>query len=286
MERVIILSYDVEELFGFRKIDGGYAVRYLNENDPEITEVEIPAEYDGAPVTRIAAYGFFNSANIKRVVIPPSVRVIDAAAFAKCYNLETAELPEGLEEIRSIAFEDTNLKSVVLPKSLTRIFSEAFKFCEKLESVTFNSRPSLGEKVFFCSFELPADITLMGLVNSLDLSKPLDADAFNNAFDDKASKTGWRYERLKYTRPDVFELAAKNDCFRSVDVSVVLKALIKKDDAKSLHIAEEYDVFKTRDIVDECVKYSAELGKTEITAYLLELKSRKFGFKGGDDLAI
>lgn len=280
------MNYDIDELFSFGKIDGGYAVRYLKTDDPEITELEIPAEYNGVPVTRIAAYGFFCSTHIKRVVIPPSVRVIDAAAFSECFSLETAELPEGLEEIRSIAFEETSLKSIVLPKSLTRIFSEAFSYCDKLESITFNSTPSLGEKVFFCSLELPADITLMGLVNSLDLSMPLDAGAFKNAFDDKNSATGWRFERLKYTRPEVFELAAKNDCFRSVDVSAVLKGLIKNGDAKSLRVAVEYDIFKTRDIVDECVKYSVELGKTEITAYLLELKNRKFGAEGVSGLEL
>lgn len=283
------MNYDIDELFGFNKIDGGYAVEYLQKKDPEITEVEIPAEYDGEPVTRIAAYGFFQSEHLKRVVIPPSVRIIDAAAFNECTALTTAELSEGLEEIRNSAFWNTNLKSIVLPKSLMRIFSEAFAFCFELESVVFkscNSEISLGEKVFFGCPKLPADVTLMGLVNSCDISKPLDAHVFNTSFNVMASHLFWQDEQLKYTRPDVFELAAKNDCFRSVDMFLVLKALIKNGDAKSLRVAEDCDIFKTRELVDRCMEYSTQQGKAEITAYLLELKSRKFGFEGGSGLEL
>lgn len=185
---------------------------------------------------------------------------------------------EGLEEIGALAFLETNLKSIVLPKSLKKLGGREFACCYDLESVTFNSAPSIGEKVFVDCYKLPADITLMGLVNSCDISEPFDANALEIAF--YRNVLPGRDEYLKYIRPDVFEPAIKNDCFRSVDISVMLKFLIKKGDTESLRFAEEHGLFKNRELVDEWIEASVRDGETELTAYLPDLKKRKFGFAG------
>lgn len=49
-------------------------------------------------------------------------------------------------------------------------------------------------------------------------------------------------------------------------------------------LAEKHGMLRREPLVDGLIEYSAEQKKPEITAYLLELKRRKFGFKKGGDL--
>lgn len=281
---------NVDELFSFAQTeDGCVLVRYLKKDDPTITEIEIPSEYHGFPVERL--HGCFEGAKfIKRVVIPPSVRFVDRVTFRECTALESVEIPEGVEVIGDFAFWNTNLKSVTLPESVKSFGYMAFACCHDLENVVFNSffksddrEAIFGRQAFVDCFKLPADITLMGLVNSCDISKPFDNFAYLDAFGKKLvihGESGNEY--TKYTRPDVFELAVKNDCFRSVDVFVMLKFLIEKGHTERLIFVAEHGLLETRELVDKCIECSAREGLTELTAYLLNLKNRKFGFNGGN----
>lgn len=276
------MSYSVDELYSFKEINGeGTLMEYLRKDDPTITELEIPVEYHGFPVTRL--WDCFEQAEyLERVVIPSSIRVVDATTFFGCKSLEIAELSEGLEEIGVLAFRGTNLKSIVLPKSLKKLGAMAFAYCHSLESITFNSAPTLGAKVFADCHKLPADITLMGLVNSRDISKPFIENAFMDAFGKTPASPGGN-EYLQYTRPDVFELALKNNCFRSVDVFVMLKYLFCEGHEERLRFVAEHGLPDNRELADKCIERSAQEGLTELTAYLLELKNKKFGFNNGGD---
>lgn len=84
----------------------------------------------------------------------------------------------------------------------------------------------------------------------------------------------------------MFELAIKNDCFRSVDVFVMLRFLFVKGEAERLRFVAENGLLKTRVQIDEWIECSAKEGLTELTAYLLDLKNRKFGFNGGDSFEL
>src|SRR5699024_5517857 len=50
--------------------------------------VEIPAEIDGVPVTRIGTRAFQNCTTIKQLTIPDGVTAINTGAFRGCENLE------------------------------------------------------------------------------------------------------------------------------------------------------------------------------------------------------
>lgn len=276
--------YVVDGLFEFEEYRGEcFLQEYLRKNDPTITEIEIPAECHGFPVTTLNG-PFFKAKFIKRVVVPPSVRIVDRSSFSVCTALESVELSEGLETISLFAFQQTGLKTITLPKSLKRLCDMAFAECYNLENVVFNSEISLGEKVFVDCYKLPANVTLMGLVNSSDISNPFDENAYMSAFGIMPTIHGkCKNEYIKYTRPDVFELAIKNDCFRSVDVFVMLKFLFEKGHTERLLFVAEHGLLEKRELVDEYIERSAREGLTELTAYLLELKRRKFGFKKGGD---
>lgn len=49
-------------------------------------EIDIPAEINGKPVTKIAPFAFYDNRDLIRVSIPNSVKEIGKAAFANCVN--------------------------------------------------------------------------------------------------------------------------------------------------------------------------------------------------------
>lgn len=66
-----------------------------------------------------------------------NITSIGTRAFAKTYSLENFIFPEGLETIRSSAFEYSSIKSAVFPSSLRTIDRYAFIDCDFLSSISF-----------------------------------------------------------------------------------------------------------------------------------------------------
>lgn len=268
----------VDELFKFIKNTdkkfGGYGVaEYLKKSDPTVTDIEIPAEYNGLPVTSILSVGFSSAKNIRRVSIPGSVRFITGSAFYNCGSLEALELSEGIETIGSTAFELSGLKSVKLPKSLKKLGSYAFQFCRNLERVEFGVEPSeFGTRVFHGCDKLPPETLVMGLVRSTDITSPVCKADFREMTDKFFGAD------CDYFRSDIFELLAKNRCFRNCNTRFLFEKMINEDMAELFPLAEKYGMLSNRKLVDMLISCCIKRGKTELTAYLLELKKRKFGF--------
>ena len=99
----------------------------ISKCDKSATEVEIPAEIEGVPVT-----------------------VIGSMAFNGCTGLTLIEIPNSVTSIWDWAFKDcTGLTSVTIPDSVTTIWNEAFAGCTGLTSVTIpDSVTSIGVNVF------------------------------------------------------------------------------------------------------------------------------------------
>lgn len=94
------------------------------ENWQDTYTVKIPSEIDGKDVVEIENLGVYNySGNDDmyiKVIIPGSVRVIDAFAFAHNDDINEVVIEDGVESIESSAFYNCeNLKSVTVPKSVT-----------------------------------------------------------------------------------------------------------------------------------------------------------------------
>lgn len=86
----------------------------------------------------VGSIGYTDSfINLKTVVLPESLKVIDEAAFYNCEKLSKINLPEGLEYIHNEAFYDTNLKNVRIPESVIKIGNDVFDYCDNLKKVTF-----------------------------------------------------------------------------------------------------------------------------------------------------
>ena len=113
------------------------------------SEVEIPAEIDGLPVTSIGNYAFYECTNLSNISIPDNVTSVGSYTFYKCTSLSNITIPDSVTSIGACAFFGCeNLNSIVIPRSVTRVGEYAFRACEKLSSVTINRNCTVGIYAF------------------------------------------------------------------------------------------------------------------------------------------
>ncbi|MEI6602257.1 MAG: leucine-rich repeat protein [Clostridia bacterium] len=112
--------------------------------------VSIPDVIETFPVVSIGDSAFLDNLDITGVVIPDSVKTIEADAFSGCMLLETVQFGGGLLSIGENAFANCSvLKSVVIPNTVTNLGIGAFNACSELSTVTIGiSVASIGESTF------------------------------------------------------------------------------------------------------------------------------------------
>ena len=155
---------------------------YINSNEititgctTDVTEIEIPKEIDGYPVTVIGDFAFDNCKNLKNITIPDSIVAISCSAFDECSLLtdfyvdtnntnycsvngvlfnkskttivryplgksnNTYTIPNYVSIIDYYAFyRCNNLESITVPNSLTTVLEAAFFYCPKLTNIYYN----------------------------------------------------------------------------------------------------------------------------------------------------
>ena len=80
-----------------------------------------------APLDSIPKAAFYSCQDLKRLVLPPTIKRIGQSAFYECYRMTECKLPEGLEEIGSWALSGAdNLKEWHIPASVRKIEWAAF----------------------------------------------------------------------------------------------------------------------------------------------------------------
>ena len=158
------------------------------------TEVVVPAELDGYPVTAIGEMAFYYSSysaeKLLKVTLPDSVTAIEESAFRGqtelkefkipsgvtylgesvfygCESLTALAIPEGITVIPAyLCYECTALRSVTLPSGVTNIGERAFASCS-LKSITLPEGLVQIEKFAFYENELtevtfPSTLTTLG----------------------------------------------------------------------------------------------------------------------------
>lgn len=125
--------------------DGTYEqLTYLNygdhieifDCDESATEVVIPSEIEGVPVTSIGKWSFYDCRSLTSVTIPDSVTSIAYRAFHQCSSLTEINIPDSVTSISESAFAGcTSLTSITLPDSVISIDRYAFKGCSSLTSI-------------------------------------------------------------------------------------------------------------------------------------------------------
>ena len=118
------------------------------------TDIIIPSQFNGKPVTAIGVGAFANRLSFTSVVIPNSITSIAEGSFFYCSNLQSVVIPDSVTSIGNGAFSScSSLTSVVIPDSVTSIGDGAFFLCSSLTSVVIgDSVASISENAFFlCS---------------------------------------------------------------------------------------------------------------------------------------
>ena len=170
-----------------RQEDGTYWVTACLNG---VTEVTVPAEYQGAPVTGIGPRAFSGCPFLTRAQLPEGLQTIGAEAFKNCIGLEEITLPSTVTWLGRAVFEDCiSLDRADLSQSKLEI----------LPGGTFYRCISLWE------LSLPATltdasgikITSVGLLNSTDGTFTLNISGYSGtAAEEKANELGFPFRSL------------------------------------------------------------------------------------------
>ena len=96
--------------------------------------------------TKIADFAFSFCTNIKKVILPDTVKVIEQNAFV-CCSLNYIRMPRKLKELGVTAFRNSALKKITVYGKVE--LDETFKYCKKLKTVVLKKGvKELGELVF------------------------------------------------------------------------------------------------------------------------------------------
>ena len=159
-------------------------------------EVQVPATYNGLPVTSVRYEAFDYYEKMTSIALPDSVELIGENAFYQCTNLQSITFGSGLKTIDVSAFEGcTALTSVSFGANLESVGKQAFMECESLKDVTFTSTATtIFEKAFtYCVALENLDLTgvkeigdsaFQGCVALKDLQLKKTAVLKNKAFID------------------------------------------------------------------------------------------------------
>jgi len=117
----------------------------------DATEVTVPSEIEGLPVTTIDVWAFSDNATVKKVILPDGITNIRGSAFENCTALESISIPDSVAYLGSSAplatgstssvdygsvFKGcTSLKSVKLPDGLREIERHMFAGCTSLTEI-------------------------------------------------------------------------------------------------------------------------------------------------------
>lgn len=142
-------------------------------------------------VEAIGEEAFAGSETLKEVRFPQTLRSIGAFAFQDNNSLESAILPDSVEELADHALYSSAIKEVHIPSKITALPEAAFYCCPKLESVTIPGNvKEIGERAFSECFALKNVVLEEGV-------EAIAADAFDRCYSLAAvnyggTKESWR----------------------------------------------------------------------------------------------
>lgn len=107
---------------------------YQHRNEQE--ELIVPETAACRRVVSIGRRAFYECENLRRVVLPPTIRSIKSEAFGLCSKLESINLPDSITRLGKAVFEGSlSLHSVTLPPHLAKL-PEALFYDSAISDVT------------------------------------------------------------------------------------------------------------------------------------------------------
>ena len=207
-------------------IDG---IKYPDSEFAKHGFLEIPSHIDGLEVRRINGTSFEDDINIKKVVIPDTVKEIGAFAFAHSL-IEHVKLPSKLRRLSGGVFSRCpNLEHIVLPEGLEEIFRGAFESCKKLSELVIPDNVNFCEHSVVDSCISLRSIHIGDKLCQINNSSGLGAFAFNCPSLTKITvsennKTFKVYDNVLYNVQDKIFLKAFN---KSYERDIVVPKWVK-----------------------------------------------------------
>ena len=103
----------------------------------------------------IPSWCFFNCEELKSVIFPKNLEILEMFSFGYCTTLEELDFPEHLLEINSAAFVTcSSLKKVIIPKNIEKIEYAAFGGCPSVKEIIIPEKFKSRIKVIFNNIKL------------------------------------------------------------------------------------------------------------------------------------
>ena len=148
--------------------DGTYAIIGYDKRNAMPAELFIPDEFEGKKVVKIGDSAFSECNEIKKVIIPEGITVIDSFAFYKCKQINEIFFPKTLTEIGTCAFSYAKVAEINLPENLITLGRQVFMGCDNLESVIIPEKvETLDDQLFnsctnLKTLNIPASVQTIG----------------------------------------------------------------------------------------------------------------------------
>jgi len=125
--------------------------------DRQADDLDIQFEAGACPVVAIAPRAFEGCAELRRVILPESLRQIGEMAFSGCSHLRLLTIPGGVQRVGTLAFAKcSQLERVRIEPGVVQLGPSCFSKCAALKRVEMPaSVTQIGGGAFFgCSKEL------------------------------------------------------------------------------------------------------------------------------------
>ena len=136
--------------------DGTAAVTWCNKIKSTDT-LNVPATVNGRKVTQIGEgfsvyHGYEYAKNIKKVILPNTIKEIGNYGFSDCVELKEINIPKSIEKIGEGAFYDNRALKTIDLSNVKIISRHAFYGCSGLTDVKLSKVESIGDGAFlWCS---------------------------------------------------------------------------------------------------------------------------------------
>ena len=119
--------------------------------DPAADDLDIQFEAGACPVVAIAPKAFEGCTALRRVILPPSLRLIGEKAFSGCTHIARLVIPGSVAKVGTLAFANCqDLERVRLEPGVAALGPSCFSKCTRLTRVDIPaSVTALGGGVFF-----------------------------------------------------------------------------------------------------------------------------------------
>ena len=266
---------DANDLSGYGLASDGKYATIISFSDDEATHITLPAYYQGVPVRRIGFGAFKACPNLRVVVMPDTVKIIESSAFRNCPNLEKVVCSKNTETISTYAFAGCpELRSITIPSNIRTFKDKAFEKCRKLvEFNIWDMNKNDGSYKYFAVASIN-EHRRFGFMNAAliyfdnySMVKYDEGYAVVQEFEDLFNVAEYRLFHPEKLTP-YMRTVYRNEIFLSIP------KLIREDQVGRLTSAGELGIISEKRI-DSYIELASEY-KGACLAYLLELKEKKF----------